>query len=461
MRFPFRAINWPDSTNRRIFRAAVIIGLLTLVAKSAAVFKELLVARWFGRSDTLDAFLIAYLVPSFVMSLTAGALVTSFVPTFVETRQKQGIEAAQKLFSSALLLSAIALTVVTILLALFAPLYLPYLGSSFSIPKLRLTRQLLYVVLPLVLFGGTSMFVSYVLNAGERFALAALTPLVTPVVTILFLEVTARRWGAFSLASGILIGSFLEASLVVRGLKAQGMRFTLRWGGLDSSLLQVWRQYAPMLAGTFLMCFTSIVDQSMAAMLSGGSVAALSYAAKIIATVLALGSIPLSAAVLPYFSKMVAENDLDGCRHTLKRYSALVTLIAVPFTACLMTFSKPLVRLLFQRGAFTGVDTDLVSWVQICYAIQIPFYICSMLFVQFLSSIRRNDILMYCAAMNLVLDIVLNLVLMKIWGVAGIALSTSLVYIASFLFVSTFSLRLLARRRISTSLVTQTEEVIR
>jgi Na+-driven multidrug efflux pump len=50
---------------------------------------------------------------------------------------------------------------------------------------------------------------------------------------------------------------------------------------------------------------------------------------------------------------------------------------------------------------------------------------------------------------------------MKVWGVAGIALSTSLVYIASFLFVSTFSLRLLARRRISTSLVTQTEEVIR
>jgi putative peptidoglycan lipid II flippase len=461
MRFLFRAINWPDSTNRRIFRAAAIIGLLTLVAKSAAVVKELLVARWFGRSDTLDAFLIAYLVPSFVMTLTAGALITAFVPTFVETRQKQGIEAAQKLFSSALFLSAIALTVITILLALFAPLYLPYMGSSFSIPKLRLTRHLLYVVLPFVLFGGTSTFVSYVLNAGERFALAALTPLVTPVVTILFLELTARRWGAFSLASGILMGSFLEASLVVRGLKAQGLRFTFRWGGLDSSSRQVWRQYAPMLSGTFLMCFTSIVDQSMAAMLPGGSVAALSYAAKIIATVLALGSIPLSAAVLPYFSKMVAENDLVGCRHTLKRYSALVALTAVPFTACLMMFSRPLVRLLFQRGAFTSADTELVSWVQICYSIQIPFYICTMMFMQFLSSIKRNDILMYGAAINLVLDIVLNLVLMRVWGVAGIALSTSLVYVASFLFVSTFSLRLLARRRLSTAVVTETQEVIR
>jgi putative peptidoglycan lipid II flippase len=112
---------------------------------------------------------------------------------------------------------------------------------------------------------------------------------------------------------------------------------------------------------------------------------------------------------------------------------------------------------LFQRGAFTSADTELVSWVQACYAIQIPFYICAMLFVRFISSIRRNDVLMYVSAINLVLDVVLNLVLMRVWHVAGIALSTSIVYIVSFVMVSVWSVRYLFRERLASLPVAHAE----
>ncbi|HLJ28096.1 MAG TPA: murein biosynthesis integral membrane protein MurJ [Candidatus Angelobacter sp.] len=447
MKLFFRPGTWPDSTNRRIFRAAVIVGALTVLAKVGTAVKDLLVARYFGRSDSLDAFLIAYLVPSFAMSLAMGALVVAFVPVFVKVRQKEGLDSAQKLFSSMMFLTAMVLVPVVILLALLAPYYLPYLGSSFSAAKLRLTRELLYLLLPFVLFGGGAAFVSAVLNAGERFALAAATPLVTPLVIIGFLELGPERWGAFSLAAGVVLGSFLEAVLVLRALKSHGLQPTILWNGLDANLRSVLSQCAPMLAGSFLMCGTGVVDQSMAAMLTGGSVAALSYGNKIVTGFLAVGAVAMSTAVLPYFSKMAAENDWNGCRHTLKRYSTLLALVTVPSTALLMVFSKPLVRLLFQRGAFTSADTDLVSWIQICYAIQIPFYICSILFVRFLSAIRRNDLVMYGAVINLVLDIVLNVVLMKVLGIAGIALSTSIVLMVSFLFLSTWSIRLLAGER--------------
>jgi putative peptidoglycan lipid II flippase len=105
------------------------------------------------------------------------------------------------------------------------------------------------------------------------------------------------------------------------------------------------------------------------------------------------------------------------------------------------------VKILFQRGAFTAADTELVSSVQVCYAIQIPFYVWSMLFVRFITAVRRNDILMYTSGINLVLDVVLNLVLMRVWRVAGIALSTSIMYIVSFLIVSAWTARFLARER--------------
>jgi putative peptidoglycan lipid II flippase len=239
------------------------------------------------------------------------------------------------------------------------------------------------------------------------------------------------------------------------------LRFSFKWNGMDANLRSVLRQYAPMLGAAFLMGGVAVVDQSMAAMLPPGSVAALSYGNKVIAVILAVGSTGLATAALPYFSKMVADRNWTGCRHTLKKYSWLLALITVPLTFALIAFSRPLVRLLYQRGAFTAADTQLVSWVQICYAVAIPFYIWNRLPVRLLSAMHRNDLLLYTSAASLVLDIVLNLVLMKIWGVAGIALSTSLVYLFTFAWLTSWSIKLLKRQDVNLPSALSTETVAR
>lgn len=446
-----------DTTNRKIFRAALIVGFLGMLARFAGAIKELLVAQSFGRGDDVDAFLIAFVLPSFVLNIGMSALGFALVPVFVETRQKQGIEAAQQLFSGMMLLGCIAMVAVAVLLGLLAPFYLPLLGHGFSTAKLELTRQLLYLLLPWIVFSGIASLAASVLTASEKFALPALIPLLTPLVTICLVLFKASHWGIFTLAGGTVIGGLLEALIMLRILRRQGMRFSLRWHGFDARVRSVLAQYGPMLAGQILMGSTAVVDQSMTAMLSSGSVAALGYANKVIGGILSVGALALSTATLPYFSKMVAANDFAGCRHTLKRYSMLVAAVTVPFTLLLIAFSRPIVRVLFQRGAFTSADTELVSWVQACYAIQIPFYICAMLFVRFISSIRRNDVLMYVSAINLVLDVVLNLVLMRVWHVAGIALSTSIVYIVSFVMVSVWSVRYLFRERLASLPVAHAE----
>jgi putative peptidoglycan lipid II flippase len=450
MGFPFFPSGGADTTNRKIFRAALTVALAGLLAKAALGGKELVIAQWFGRSDALDAFLIAYLLPSFVMNLLTGALASSLVPVLVETRHKDGHEAGDRLVANVAILSLLVLAATALLLALLAPFYLPWLGSSFSPEKLRLTRELLYVLLPWIVLSGVAAVASSVLNAGEKFALPAIVPAITPLVTIFFIALMARGAGPFALAAGAAGGSLLEAGLLVYFfLRAQGTAFIFRWTGMDDNLRSVLRQYTPMLAGAFLMGSAGVVDQAMASMLPAGSVAALSYGGKIVNMFVLTAATALSTAVLPYFSKMAAASDWQGCRHTLKRYSMLIISSAVPFTLLLILLSRSLVRLIFERGAFTATDTALVSSVQIFYSIQIPFFIWGMLFVRFLSSIRRNDLLMYASAINLVVDVVLNLVLMKFMGVAGIALSTSLVYVVSFAFVSIATLKVLSHERFS------------
>ena len=109
---------------------------------------------------------------------------------------------------------------------------------------------------------------------------------------------------------------------------------------------------------------TELVDQSMAAMLAPGSVAALNYARKIITVFIVIGATPLGTAALPYFSQMVANQDWRGCRHTLRVYAQSIVLVTVPITLGLVLFSHPLIRILYQRGAFTPADTAVVSRVQ-------------------------------------------------------------------------------------------------
>ncbi|HEX4604469.1 MAG TPA: lipid II flippase MurJ [Candidatus Angelobacter sp.] len=419
--------------------------MATVVVKACSTVKDLAVAHAFGRNDNLDSFLFALVLPAFALNLVVGSVSSALVPVLVETRQKVGAAASQRLLSSVTLLTGAALVAVALALTLLARLYLPYMAHSFSASKQLLTREFLYLLTPWLVLSGLATFLACVLNAVEKFAVPALVPILTPLAVLLCIAVWARPDSGYALVLGTVAGSLLEFIFFYYLVKKNQLLGALQWQGVGPPVRAVVSQTAPMMAGCLLMGATPVVDQIMAAMLGPGSVAALSYGSKITMGMLAIGATALSTATLPYFSQMAASADWDGCRHTLKRYSALVFLVTIPVTALLIGFSTPLVRLLFQRGAFTHVDTEIVSRVQVFYCLQVPFYVASMLFVRFISSIRRNDLLMFAAAINLVVDIVMNLVLMHWLGIAGIALSTSIVAAISFFFLLACSLKLMSQ----------------
>jgi putative peptidoglycan lipid II flippase len=442
----FQKYRQRDSVNQRIFRAALSVGLATVVVKAAATLKDLAVAHSFGRSDSLDAFLFAFILPAFAVNLIVGAVTAALVPVLVETRQNEGITAAQQLLASVTLLTGAALIILALMIALLSPLYLPYLGHGFPAGKQALTREFLYLLAPWLVVSGLATFMACVMNSIEKFAMPAIVPIVTPSVILICIALWTRPTSGFALAWGTVMGSCFEVALLFYLVKRHQILGSLRWYGINQNVRAVLFQTGPMMAGCLLMGATPVVDQVMASMLGSGSVSALSYGNKVPSGLLGIGAAALSTATLPYFSQMAAAKDWHGCRHTLKRYSSLILTVSLPITAVLILLSRPLVRAFFQRGAFTSADTDVVSLVQSCYCLQIPAYVLSMLFVRFISSVRRNDLLMYASAINLVVDITMNLVLMRWLGVAGIALSTSLVIIGSFTFLALTSFRLLRKQ---------------
>jgi len=228
-------------------------------------------------------------------------------------------------------------------------------------------------------------------------------------------------------------------------MHARGYRFRLRWYGASQAAREVAGQYGPVLLSSVVASGGLLVDQSMAAMLPAGSVSALVYANRFVSVVIALLAGAVSTAIVPYLSRMIAHGDWGGCRHTLRTWFVITALASVPVAAVLIAGARPLVRIALQHGQFGAHDTTVVSAVLAMYAIQIPFYVTSRVYYRFLVAMRRTDLVLYCGVVNLGLDIVLNLVLMRWLGVAGIALATSLWTVSTLFYLWFWSRRLMAR----------------
>jgi len=432
-----------ESVNRRIFRAAASVTAAGLIVKLVATLKEVALAGVYGRSDAMEAFLAAALIPSLLINLVSESMNQSLVPTLVRVRAQQGHERAQQLLSNSMLWMCVLLGAVSVLAGLGAKGMFPLIASHFPPEKLALSIRLFYAMLPLVLITGVASNCTAVLNTFDQFALPALAPMAISLAIIAGTLALGGKLGIWALVYSTLAGSLTHAAVVAWMMNVHGYKLRLRWHGMTEGTREVAGQYGPVLLGGILASGGLLVDQSMAASLTSGSVAALVYANRFVSVVLTLLAGAVGTAVAPYFSHMVAASDWKGCRHTLKTWVRLTAAVSVPIAAGLIAGSHLLIRVAFERGAFGKQDTAVVAPVLAMYAIQIPFFVCSRVFYRFLVAMRRTDLILYCGMLNLALDVVLNLALMRFFGVAGIALATSLWTVSTFFFLWYWTRRLL------------------
>jgi putative peptidoglycan lipid II flippase len=175
-----------------------------------------------------------------------------------------------------------------------------------------------------------------------------------------------------------------------------------------------------------------VIDQMMAARLGPGSVASLGYGNKLVAFIAGILGTSLGAAVFPHFSKLAGAKDWVGLNKTIRTYMRAMTLVAIPITLATVGLSVPIVRILFERGAFTPTDTVEVAKIQALYALQVPFRMASLVLVRFIIASAENRALMVFSIVNAIVNVFGNWALSSWLGAPGIALSTSVVYAVSF-----------------------------
>lgn len=428
-------------TIHAIVPLAILVATCTLVVKVIATAKELLVALRLGTNPELDAFLFAYMFPAFLISIAAASMQSASVPRFMRVKTESSPEAANQFAARSASVCAVVLILMVVVIAPICSVAIPFLARGFDEPTVATAQRLVYMLMPLLFLNGMTKYWSGLLNAETRYSIPALVPAATPMLVACALWVGWSKLGIYSLAVGTLAGGMLEFLIVAASMRRIGMPLFRMIKTIDSDQRAMIQQFWPAAIASILMSGTVLIDQTMAAGLVEGSVSALSYGTKLSVVVAAVIVMAISTVTLPYFSNLVSQSDWRAIRRSLVPGGAAVAAISILVTTIIVTQSEQIVEVVFERGAFTASDTELVARIQAWHALQIPFYALSMIMVRLVTALAATRLLMIGAALNLAADLTLNLTLVPINGVVGIAMANAGMYLVSCAFLWVAALR--------------------
>jgi len=409
--------------------------------KAAGAAKVIVSGQFFGAGDALDAYLIAFLIPSFLGDVFVGALNPAFIPAFIETGEREGQEPALALYASVLYRSVVFFSIAAVLLLVCSNPVLSLVASGFPPAKLALTRTLLGYMTCILPLTAVSVIWRSVLNAHNRFAMAAIAPVMTPVVTIAAVIAGTPHFGVAALAAGTTLGATAELVALFGALRRSKIPAFPRLRWRSAEVARVLQQYWPIVVSSAVMGGSTIVDQTMAAMLGSGSVSALNFGTRVSGVLLAVGPAALSTALFPRLSAMSARGEWRDLGSMLRRYLLLGAVLTVPVACALAWLSEPIARVVFERGAFVPRDTRVVAAVQAFSFLQLPIAVALALLLRAVASLRANVVLIKVSVLALGANAALNYVLMHRMGVAGIALSTTAVHSLVLILAGTIVFR--------------------
>jgi putative peptidoglycan lipid II flippase len=437
-----------DSSTRgrwAILGSIFTISILTLIVKMVALGKDLVAAHQFGTSDAMDAFLMAFLIPALIPMIMSQSLPSALVPAYAVVRELDGSLAADRMAVQAMWLYALKLGIAVAIAYLAQPVLIPLLTHKFSPEKQVLCAALFRNLLPFAFCYGLSFgFISW-LQANKRFAISSIAPAVIPLTTLLFLT-QSKQLGIWAFIYGTNVGSLLLVLVLAFAANSTSEHPLLRPGKVGAASKHLFRESIPLLASGLLVVGLPFLDQWMAGWMESGSVAVFSYSEKICSIVLSIGAGSAAQALLPYLTDHAGKRDWLGLKSTTLRYSAIIIGASLPVVAIFWIAAPNLVQLLLERGSFGQEDTARVATVLRFHALQIPFYIAAVMASKVILAMRAGKFMLFTTLMNLALNAILNTIFMRFWGVAGLALATTGVYLLSAIMLYAYMFIVIPRR---------------
>jgi len=420
--------NQPSNSQSHIVRNTLLVAIFFGLATGVGLLRNVIIARQFGLGAELDAYFAAFKLPDLLFTIVAGgALATAFIPVFAEFLTQDDRPGAWRLASAITNLVVLVVGSFAILAALVAPwLVSTLIAPGFTPGQQAETVSIMRLVLVSTVVFGISAVQSSVLHGYRHFLLPALAPVLYPLGITAGALWLAPSMGARGLAAGAILGAILHLLVKIPGL----LHYGFRWQPVLDLKLQAVRRVlilmGPRVLDLGVFHLTLVATTNLASRLDAGSVSALEWgwdAMQIPETIIGTA---FGLVAFPTLAALAAAGDIAGLRYTLGQTLRMIIVLTVPATFGLILLGRPLLSIVYQRGAFDAAATDAVFIALQFYALGLTGHACLEVAARAFFAQQDTVTPLIIAAIFGAINIGLAVLLMGPMGHGGLALANAL-----------------------------------
>jgi len=415
----------------KLYWGFATVGSITILSRVLGFIRDVLIAAVLGTSFVADAFFVAFRLPN-VFGRLQEALDAAFIPLFTKRLHDEGPGAARTFAGKTLTNLSLVLLALTIVGEIAMPWFMLVLGPGFASDptKFDLAVMLARIALPYLICTSLIALYAGVLNAFGRFGIAALAPALFNAVFIAVLLVlvvldSGQNAAGVALAWGIAGAGVLQVLFLAFACAKIGMNVAWQLPGFTTDMRKLATLATPGIIASGMAQLTGVISMIIAT-LQDSVVSWLYYAQRIFQLPLGVIGVTIAVVLLPHLSHDLRSGDHDSVRASENRALEFALLLTLPAAVALLVAAEPILRVLFERGAFTHTDTDATAAMLSALAPGLPAYV--LIKVLHPSFFAREDTKtpMALAGISMVANAVLSFTLFMILGATGIAVATTL-----------------------------------
>lgn len=420
-----------DHPTSEIIKKGSIITIITLISRPLGYVREAIQAYLFGATLLVDAFVVAFNFPELVQTLFfSGATSAFLIP--VCTKYMKNDKEYSDIYSTFINITLIITFFLSIVFFIFSKQIIELIAPGFSSESKKITEVLFIIMIPVIALHAILSVIKAFLNAKEHFAAPEMSGILWNIIFILTAILLSKKLGIYSLAIGVTLGSISQIIVQFPYLKKFNIRYSIMLSLNHPSIKEAKRLFTGALIATSIVPINSFVGRVIASYLPQGEVASLAYAFRIFILPFSLFAVPVYTVMFSKISKLYHEKDMRGIYSHIDSSFILLCITLIPSTILLCSTGDSIIKILYERGAFTSKETFTTNRALFGYGTGILFYALSLSLVRVFNALHDMKTPAVIGISSIVINAVLASLLMKQFNNLGISLATSIVSLYNF-----------------------------
>ena len=417
---------------KKIYKSFIIVLLITILSKVASFISEVIIAYILGTTQKADAYSMIIGIHQVIYPMLNVGIWSIFLPMYKKMITLEENEKADSLINKVISLFSIISIILVICINVFAKYIIAFIANGFDAELQSECVKLLKIYSPYFIFVIISSIYAAVLQSHEKFFGSQIREVVTYLPTIFLGPILYKVYDVAGLVIALLIGSILRL-LVLLPFIDWNYKFKVDLNFKDSNIINMMKSIPAVLVTTGVEQVNLLVDKMMASNLAVGAVSSLNYGNKLINVCNGLFTSAISTTIYPTMSKLIAEEKKEEFKKLMEKIIIITAIIIIPMSIVMLLLRKEIVSLVFERGQFNKESVEITSMVFAGYLIGMYYIGIKIIINNAFYSIGNAKIIMKFSIVTILVNIILNFVLIKIMGIMGLAVATSIASILYFI----------------------------